>query len=199
MVSAVAEQLATLNDWHLLVLAGGRGSRMDGLDKGLMLINGQPAVLHLQARLSAPAMLVSANRNADRYASLGVRTVADQRQEFCGPLAGLEALFLQCSSSRAVVVPCDMPGLPPSLAQDLLAQLEDEDSIAVAHDGERLQPLCMALSSIRWQEDLSRYLDQGGRSVHGWLEGKSLRVCQFLSAQAFRNLNTAEELTSYQQ
>lgn len=167
---------------------------MEGADKGLMLINGMPAVLHLQSRFEAPFMLVSANRNTDRYAELGVKAVTDRRPGFCGPLAGLEALLLQCSSSLVVVVPCDMPLLPALLPQRLLGQLEGTDDIVIAHDGERLQPLCMALRPTRWRDDLSRYLDRGGRSVQGWLEGKPVQVCQFTSPQAFRNLNTVEDL-----
>jgi molybdenum cofactor guanylyltransferase len=198
MGNVVAEPAATSQHWQLLVLAGGQGSRMEGADKGLMLINGMPAVLHLQSRFEAPFMLVSANRNTDRYAELGVRAVADLRPGFCGPLAGLEALLLQCSSSLVVVVPCDMPLLPALLPQRLLGRLEGTDDIVIAHDGERLQPLCMALRPTRWRDDLSRYLDQGGRSVQGWLEGKPVQVCQFTSPQAFRNLNSVEDLLDHQ-
>ncbi|MEE4251553.1 MAG: molybdenum cofactor guanylyltransferase [Alcanivoracaceae bacterium] len=194
MPSAVAEHTATPADWQLLVLAGGKGSRMEGADKGLMLIEGKPAVSRLQQRFSPPSMLTSANRHADRYAALGVQTVADVRPGFCGPLAGLEALLRQSFSHRAVLVPCDMPWLPASLPQQLLGELAGDDSIVIAHDGERLQPLCMALCPTRWRENLSGYLDQGGRSVHGWLEGKPVQVCQFASPQAFRNLNTVEDL-----
>lgn len=193
----MAEEDQPISGWQLLVLAGGQGSRMNGADKGLMLIDGKPAVLHLQERLSSPSMLVSANRHGDRYLALGVQALADLREGFCGPLAGLEALLQQCRSNRAVVVPCDMPLLPTTLAQDLLGQLENKSDIVVAHDGERLQPLCMALSPASWREDLSLYLDQGGRSVHGWLQDKPLKVCRFDSVRAFRNLNTAEDLADY--
>lgn len=185
-------------DWQLLVLAGGKGSRLGGIDKGLMLINGQPAVLHLQTRLSPSSMLVSANRHADRYAEIGVTTVADRRPEFCGPLAGVEAMLLECKSRQAVVVPCDMPLLPPSLPAELLSHLEGEESIVVVHDGERLQPLCMALTPAIWRDDLSDYLDQGGRSVQGWLEGKPVKVCRLSSGEAFANVNTDEDLAAYQ-
>lgn len=181
-------------DWQLLVLAGGQGNRLGGIDKGLMTIAGQPAVRHLQARFRPPAMRVSANRHHAEYARLGLPAVADWRPGFCGPLAGLEALLAEAGRQRVVVLPCDMPFLPLDLPARLLALLDSRDSLVAAHDGERLQPLCLAFFADAWRDDLSRYLDSGRRSVQGWLDDKPLRLCRFADAAAFRNLNTPADV-----
>jgi molybdenum cofactor guanylyltransferase len=183
-----------IENWQLLMLAGGEGRRLGGIDKGLMRIDGQPALLRLCERFHPPRLLVSANRHLDQYRALGVQPVTDKRGHFAGPLAGLEALLAEAADLPALVVPCDMPSLPGDLPAQLFSQLQNADTIVVAHDGERLQPLCMALWPARWRADLSAWLDQGHRSVHGWLENKPVVVCHFEDPVGFRNINTPENL-----
>lgn len=191
------------SDWQLLILAGGRGERMGGADKGLLVFQGQPLVCHLRDRFAPPRLRISANRHGEDYAGLGLITVPDRRDRFCGPLAGLESLLAAVAEADdgsamapALVVPCDMPWLPADLPMRLLAALSSEDTIAVAHDGERLQPLCLALHPARWRDDLAHYLDQGRRSAFGWLDDKPLQICHWDDPAAFRNLNTPEDWAS---
>ncbi|MFN3712263.1 MAG: molybdenum cofactor guanylyltransferase MobA [Alcanivoracaceae bacterium] len=186
----------TAQDWQLLILAGGRGRRLGGIDKGLMEGNGQPVVRMLHQRFQPPHCLVSANRHAERYCALGFTTVADRRPDFAGPLAGLEALMVAAPDLPAILVPCDMPNLPDDLPAQLLSRLQRRDAIVVAHDGERLQPLCMALWPTYWRDNLAVYLDQGGRSVQGWLDSKQVEVCQFDDGRCFHNINTPADLTN---
>ena len=183
----------TDTDWLLLILAGGLGTRHGGQDKGLLPVRGKPAVLALRERLQAPAVLVSANRHGDAYAALGLTALPDRRPGFHGPLAGLETLLQAAGERLVVVVPCDMPDLPPGLPAHLLAALADAPGdIAVVHDGDRLQPLCLAMNAACWLDDLSRYLDAGHRSVMGWLDDKPQRLCRFDDPAAFRNVNQPE-------
>jgi molybdenum cofactor guanylyltransferase len=182
-------------EWQLLILAGGEGRRLGGVDKGLMPVNGMAAVQHLRDRWQPRHQRVSANRHGDDYRALGLEPVADYRPGFIGPLAGLEALLAVALDMPAVIVPCDMPWLPDSLPAQLLALLQP-DTLVVAHDSERLQPLCMALWPTRWREDLSAYLDHGGRSVQGWLDNKPVTLCRFDDARPFRNINTPEDLNT---
>ncbi len=198
-----SSSLVPPSDWQLLILAGGRGERMGGVDKGLLAFQGRPLVCHLRDRFAPPRLRISANRHDEDYARLGLGTVPDHRDSFCGPLAGLESLLAATMAADdgaatvpAVLIPCDMPWLPADLPARLLAALSGEDTIAVAHDGERLQPLCMALHPARWRDDLGRYLDQGRRSVFGWLDDKPLQVCTWDDPAAFRNLNTPEDWDS---
>ena len=179
--------------WQLLILAGGLGTRHGGQDKGLRLVDGQPAVLALRDRLQPPRLLVSANRHPEAYAALGLVALPDQRSGFLGPLAGLETLLAAAGQGPVVVVPCDMPALPQDLPARLLAQLaKHPEQRVVAHDGERLQPLCLALDASCWLADLRRHLDAGGRSVLGWLDNPPPVICGFDQPAAFRNVNRPE-------
>ncbi len=189
---------ADTQNWSLLILAGGQGSRMDGLDKGLMPVFGQPAVAHLLNRFKPASALISANRNHNHYTQLGIPVFADQRTGFHGPLAGLETLLQQAGDVPVVVIPCDMPALPASLPTQMLAQLHSRQTIVVAHDGERLQPLCLALQAKHWLDDLSSYLDGGGRSAYGWLANKPTSICHFNSPKDFHNINDTSALSQWQ-
>lgn len=180
--------------YSLIILAGGAGRRMQGADKGLLTLNGQPLVAHLLARFRQDDALVSANRNDTVYAQLGARVCADRHSGFQGPLAGVEACLPHALHQHCLIVPCDMPWLPENLPAMLVQARQTDADIAVLHDGERLQPLCMYLDRDIWQDDLSAYLLSGGRSVHGWLANKPLKeVIVHAPANAFRNLNTPDE------
>jgi molybdenum cofactor guanylyltransferase len=178
-------------NWRLLVLAGGRGSRCGFADKGLIDIQGRPAVLHLEQRLCAPQMHVSANRHLDVYRSLGIAAFPDNRPDYSGPLAGLERLLQEPGADRVVVLACDMPYVPDDLALRMLALLDHEDVVVAAHDGQRLQHLCLAFYAPRWRQSLIDFLNSGGKRVQDWVSSfPVLRVCEFSSPSAFINLNT---------
>lgn len=176
----------------LILLAGGAGRRMGGVDKGLLPLAGQPLIRHTLARFAGPhQILISANRNTAAYRALGATVCPDLRPDFPGPLAGIEACLGEAHHDRCVVLPCDMPWLPASLVPALLAASADGTHIAVLHDGERRQPLCMAFSRQQWADDLRRYLDSGQRSVHGWLDNKPVIEVRVAGEQRdFDNLNT---------
>lgn len=179
-------------EWTLVILAGGRGSRAGGIDKGWANWRGKAMIQHLLEHFGkqSPSVIVSANRNLDAYLALGVTVVTDRRTGFSGPLAGLEAAFAVVETECQVIFPCDMPMLPADLPQRLMQARHDDAEISVAHDGVRQQHLCMALNGKYWRENLSAWLDQGGRSVHGWLADKPLRPVSFRSdGRAFANLN----------
>ncbi|OYU46453.1 MAG: molybdenum cofactor guanylyltransferase MobA [Burkholderiales bacterium PBB4] len=123
-----------------LVLAGGRGSRMGGVDKGLQLFRGSPlvqtALLRLHRQVGGPlhGVLINANRNAADYAALGerlwgpgqTRVVADTLEDFAGPLAGFLVGLHHCTTDFLLTVPCDSPLFPLDLAQRLHLALQCE-------------------------------------------------------------------------
>jgi molybdenum cofactor guanylyltransferase len=181
-----------IDNWSLIILAGGRGLRAGGIDKGWADWQGTPMIRHLLQRFgrNCPRIIVSANRHLDEYRALGVTVATDLRADFPGPLAGIEAALAATDMPRQVILPCDMPLLPEDLPARLLAALHSEQDISVAHDGSRQQHLCLALSGRYWQTNLSEWLNEGGRSVHGWLQDKPLqRVNCAEQAGAFINLN----------
>ncbi len=212
-----------INHITALVLAGGRGARMGGVDKGLQPFRGQPLVQHALVRLAAQdggplhGVLVNANRNPELYlqqaqAFFGSGTamvVADRVQDFSGPLAGFDAAMAVCSSPLLLTVPCDSPLFPLDLASRLLnALLAAEADVAVAQaleaapDGRqvlRSQPVfCLMKTSLH--ESLSTFLTAGGRKIDAWTAQHRVVHVPFNTADddpnAFANANTLDELRS---
>jgi len=125
-----------------LILAGGQARRMSGEDKGLVDLAGRPMVERVieALRPQVGSLLLSANRNLDRYAAYGYPVVADELDGFQGPLAGVLSALRSVATEFMVAVPCDAPCLPPDLVQRLHAScLADTADAAVVHDGRRLR------------------------------------------------------------
>ena len=178
-----------------LILAGGRGQRLGGVDKGLQLWRGTPLVDHALARLAPQVreVLVSANRNAADYATRGVRVLGDASDDFPGPLAGILAGLRAASTPWLAVVPCDSPRLPVDLFARLAAGVGDAAG-AVVQRG-RLEPVCCLLST-GLADALERHLAEGGRKVEGWVARHAVPVTfdRPDDAEAFANVNTPEDL-----
>lgn len=179
-----------------LVLAGGRGTRMGGLDKGLVELDGKPLVAHVLARLAPQvgALLISANRNLDRYAALGAPVVTDPPEHgpFAGPLAGIRAALAALRTPWLAVVACDTPNLPLDLVERLAAGL-DGARASVAAAGGRTHALCCLLHSAL-RASLDEALARGERRVAAWLAGVGARTVEFADAEAFVNCNAAADL-----
>src|SRR5438270_2629092 len=127
-----------------LVLAGGQGSRMGGVDKGLQPFRGKPMVAHVLERLAPQVgtILVNANRNADAYSAFGHRVIADEIEGFAGPLAGFERGLAHATTPLVVTVPCDSPFLPLDLVARLRRALDaGEAQLAVAKTSDQAHPV----------------------------------------------------------
>lgn len=178
-----------------LVLAGGRGSRMGSVDKGLQPFDGEPLVAHVSRRIApqAATVIVSANRNRDAYEATGHRIVADIVAGQPGPLAGLHAGLSACTTDYLVTVPCDAPFLPLDLVARLSQAFDDDVDLTVARTGSGLHPV-FSLMRRTVVDDLARYLASDGRAVHRWIERLRHRAVSFDDEQAFVNLNTLADL-----
>lgn len=183
-----------------LILAGGLGRRMGGVDKGLALLDARPLAAHALGRLSPQvgSTLINANRNGEAYARLGVPVIPDLHDDFAGPLAGLEAGLAACRTPYLVCVPCDSPFLPADLVPRLAdALLAGQASIAVARTGEQLHPV-FALMRRDVLADLQAFLHAGGRRMESWLQRLCWVACAFDDeAEAFANINTTDELRAH--
>lgn len=188
-----------------LVLAGGRGSRMGNVDKGLQPFRSTTMVEHVLARLRPQVgpVAISANRNLDAYRAFDVMVlpdeVADGVEPFAGPLAGLEVGLRHCATPYLLAVPCDSPFLPDDLAARLFAALEKADAdvayAATQEAGMRVQahPV-FCLVRVDRLPALSSYLAEGGRRVDGWYRDLKAVEVIFDDVDAFRNINTLDEL-----
>ena len=178
-----------------IVLAGGQGRRMGGVDKGLQLLHGKPMVAAVLARLAPQVdeILINANQNLETYAGFGHRLVPDAIGGFAGPLAGLHAALGAAAHPLVLTVPCDSPFLPLDLFSRLEAGLK-QNELAVAKTGDQPHPV-FALVRTSVRRNLEEFLSGGGRKIDAWYA--SLRVIEVPfddEADAFRNINTREEL-----
>ncbi|MBI3575217.1 MAG: molybdenum cofactor guanylyltransferase [Gammaproteobacteria bacterium] len=180
-----------------VILAGGRGQRLGGADKGLALLAGRPLVEYAIAALTPQVgdLCISANRNLERYAAYGYRVIPDGVAGYAGPLAGLLSAMDIASTPFVLCVPCDAPAVPADLGARLHAALVREHAVlAVAHDGVRLQPL-FAMLHRALAPTLRAYLEEGGRAAGRFMRTQAAAIVDFSDrAQAFVNVNTPGDL-----
>ena len=181
-----------------VIMAGGKGRRMGGEDKGLLQIRGKPMIQYVLEALRPQVgrILINANRNQDRYRQLGYPVVADISGDFLGPLAGMASALQASDTEYLLTVPCDSPLLPASLAEVLFQALHRQQAeISVATDGQRMQPV-FALLRRSLLPSLLEYLDNGGRKIDTWYAQHSTALADCSAfPDAFLNVNTPEEQT----
>lgn len=179
-----------------VVLAGGRGRRMGGEDKGLLALHGRPLASYALDALGevAEMRLINANRNLETYESLGFPVIQDANDRFDGPLAGFLSAMRAAVTPYMLTVPCDTPRLSGKLLQRLVDRLETSGAnIAVAHDGERLHPVVM-LAETCLADDLQAYLDAGERKVENWVRRQRWVSVDFSDAPgALDNINAPDD------
>ena len=183
-----------------LILAGGRGSRMGAVDKGLQPFRGYPMVMHVLMRLAPQVghVLVSANQNLAAYEALGYPVVIDAVQGYAGPLAGLHAGLSQCETEYLVSAPCDSPFLPLDLAARLVAgYVAQSADVAVAKTDCQAHPVfCLVRTAL--VDHLGEFLANGGRKIDVWYASLVVAEVEFDDADAFRNINTLDELKRFE-
>ena len=182
-----------------VILAGGRGTRMGGVDKGLAMLAGRPFVEHVIAAIEPQvgALMISANRNLERYRAYGYPVVSDGFDGFQGPLAGICAGLGAAVTPFVATLPCDSPRPSAQLVSRLYQTLAREQAdVAVADDGRRLHPVfCLVKTSLH--ESLYDFLRGGGRKIDRWFERVATVPCDFSDqAESFANLNTPEEVAA---
>lgn len=211
----------TLADVTAVLLAGGRGSRMGGVDKGLVLLDGQPLAAHALQRLLAQqggplgAVRINANRHPERYQALADQwlgagsspVLPDAVPDFSGPLAGMAAGLAHCPTPLLLTVPCDSPRFPLDLAQRLLQGLQTSGAdLAMVQTRRQLAPgqwhsakqPVFCLMKVELAEGLAAFLAQGGRKIGAWAAEQAVVYVPFDDADygsnAFANANTQDEL-----
>ena len=194
-----------------LILAGGRGSRMGGVDKGLQAFRGQPLALHTLQRLQRQQgqplaqVMINANRNLPIYEAFGAPVWPDTLSDFAGPLAGFMTGLAHCDTPLLLTVPCDTPLFPLDLLQRMQAALQQNQAeLAVAtaceEDGQsRAQPV-FCLMRVELLASLTAFTQQGGRKIDAWTGLHRTVLVPFDrpddDPQAFFNANTVAQLHS---
>ncbi|MDI1361933.1 molybdenum cofactor guanylyltransferase MobA [Methylotenera sp.] len=180
-----------------IILSGGRATRMNGVDKGLVLLQSKSLIQHVIERLTRQVdeILINANRELAQYQALGYPVLQDEVEDFLGPLAGFSLGLQHAQHDYVLTVPCDSPLLPVDLAQRLMAALvENKAEIAVASsDGSTHPVFCLCKETVL--PSLTAYLQQGERRVSTWQKSLQYIEVDFSDRnEAFTNLNTFEDL-----
>lgn len=190
-----------------LILAGGRGSRMGHVDKGLQLFHGKPLAAHAIARLAPQvrSIAINANRHGDDYAALGAAFDAplwpDMLPDFPGPLAGLHSGLTHCTTDYLAAVPCDSPLFPADLVATLIIALQQRKADAAFaitgndgdDEGQQRHPVfCLLKKTLL--PSLTHFLQNDGRKMERWFTEVHAIGVHFDDEAAFSNINTLQEL-----
>lgn len=184
-----------------LILAGGKGSRMGGVDKGLQAFRGRRLVDHVYERLAPQVggIIINANQNQEAYRTFGVRVVSDAIGGYAGPLAGFHAGLWVSKRPFLASVPCDSPFLPEDLIERLYARIDETGAeLAVAKTGDQPHPV-FSMMRRGVLDHLSDFLKDGGRKIDAWYATLSVVEVAFDDEpDAFSNINTLEELENWE-
>ncbi len=182
-----------------VVLAGGLARRMNKQDKGLILYRNKPLVTYALNALSAVAekVYINANRNLNEYNQFDYEVISDRTDSFDGPLAGILSAMSHASTEILLVIPCDSPLVKAAHLEKLLIEINKEETeIAVAYDGQRIQPVFLGLKTSL-KNSLNNYLLAGNRKIDVWLQQHQLTQVDFSeNAEIFLNINTMSELNA---
>ncbi len=185
-----------------VIIAGGKATRMGGMDKGLVPLAGKPMIRYVidALRPQVAELLINTNRDLDAYRSFGFPVVSDHIPGYLGPVAGITTALEASTRDLVLTAPCDAPLLPPDLATRLHEQmLESGAAICVPHDGTRLQPL-FGLYHRSLAADMRRFLHHGDRKLLLWLELQAFATADFSDRpEGFNNINAPEDLTKIEQ
>jgi molybdopterin-guanine dinucleotide biosynthesis protein A len=184
-----------------VILAGGKARRLNGRDKGLEPFSGRPLVEWVVAALAPQVggLVINANRNQETYGRLGYPVIADQLDDFQGPLAGFASAMAAASTPWILTVPCDGPFLAPDLAARLVAALKRDDAeLAVASDGRRMQPV-HALLPVSLAPNLAAFLSEGERKIDRWYARHRVAVADLSDRpESFANINSEADFARLQ-
>jgi len=183
------------NTIDVLILAGGKAQRLNGVDKGLTIVNGKPLIQHCVERLcyNNLNLIISANRNQEKYACYADHIASDTIGDFKGPLAGIYSALNFVQSEHLLVIPCDMPFSPLNLYFTLKNKINNSNTCAIVHEG-RIEPLLL-LVKRNHIASIINYLNNGRRSVIGWLKtSQCTYVEQTGDSIQFFNINTSQDI-----
>lgn len=158
--------MSSLPACSVIILAGGRGQRMGGLDKGLIDWRGAPLVAHVHqvVRPWSDDLIISCNRNQDAYAAFADQLVGDAEADYPGPLAGVIAGLAAARYDWVLLLACDAPRIDRALLDDLLRTAVSADCAAMVRQGGYWQPMFSVLPQ-RLRAPLQQAWDEGERSL----------------------------------
>jgi molybdenum cofactor guanylyltransferase len=183
----------------LVILAGGRGSRMSGQDKGLLEWQGKPLIEHILKNITPVIknIIINANRNTEVYQQYGYPVIGDDTEEYAGPLAGMLAALRSANTPYIMTLPCDAPSTAPAMIEQFCDTHEQrQQRLYVAGTDDGLQPV-YAMINTSLLDNLAKYLAEGNRKTQSWLKDNNAVVIHFdQRVTSFFNINTEDEYRS---
>jgi molybdopterin-guanine dinucleotide biosynthesis protein A len=183
------------NNITTVILSGGRSSRMQGEDKGLILLNDKPLISYVVDVVDdrAGRLLISANRNIDAYQQYG-EVIRDELTDFQGPLAGIAKAMAEADTLYLLILPCDSPLVNEILVDRLIQCMADKDmDICVADDGSHIHPT-FAIMKTSLKDNLLAFLDSGERKLGLWIEQNNFQKVDCSDQpKVFINLNNPQD------
>ncbi|MBT7044864.1 MAG: molybdenum cofactor guanylyltransferase [Gammaproteobacteria bacterium] len=189
-----------IEDITVVILAGGKGRRMGGQDKGLVNYKNSSLVKHVIDAISQQSdkIIINANRNLDEYSAFGYPVVEDTLNDFQGPLAGFLAAMSNVSTDYILTMPCDGPVIIDDYVNKMKQGLNESTAVlAIASDGTRMQPV-YALIPLKLADSLQQFLLTGERKIDLWYQQQDFTLVEFeAESEFFTNINTPQDLKKY--
>ncbi len=188
------------NDVAVCILAGGKGSRLGGIDKGLFLLSGRPLIEYCIERIRKQVrnITINANRNLAKYQAYSFDVITDLHSDSIGPLGGIQVALEKIDSDFICFVPCDCPLIPLNLIQNLYEPYTNHDydlSIALV-EGKYQPTFFMAKKSLK--NSLGKFIDRGGRKIMHWIKQTNFITVEFTDPKHFVNLNSKKDIQDFE-
>lgn len=188
-MNKIAEQVSGI------ILAGGEGKRVGGIDKGLLEYRGKPLIEHVIEKITPQVddIVISANRNTKQYQRYSEKVIADETAQYLGPLAGIYAALPHCRHDRVLIVACDTPFLPTDII-DKFNRSKPETHLHIATSNNRLQLVMMLHKNLH--RSIGQALIDGQLRLMQWVKSQQPEMVEFEDESAFRNFNNNDEFDS---
>ena len=178
-----------------IILAGGEGKRVGGVDKGLIEYKNRPLIEHVINAIEPQIdeLVISANRNIARYKNYSDKVISDNSQHYLGPLAGINAALPHCRHEHVLVVPCDTPFLPGDIITQFLSR-RDDAQLYIAESNKKMQPVMLLHKTLL--NSLRHSLDNNERRLMFWVKSQQPEIIKFADATAFKSFNHSDDFAA---
>ena len=186
------------NDLSIGILAGGKATRMNNKDKGLINLKGKPFVERLIEIIKPHTsnIIINANRNISEYEKYGYPVIRDEMEDFQGPLSGIYSMLKSSSSKYLFTLPCDCPNFKWEVIELFMKNVTSKE-LYIAHNHDRSQPVFMLISKSKLNS-LKDFLENGERKIDSWYQRNDHEYIYFEKERHFfDNINTLEQLSKY--
>jgi molybdopterin-guanine dinucleotide biosynthesis protein A len=183
------------NKVSCIILAGGEGKRVGGVDKGLLEYKGKRLIEHVIKAVSPQVddLVISANRNTEHYRCYTDKVISDETTQYLGPLAGISAALAHCKHDRVLIVPCDTPFLPQDIIEKFLSARPGAD-IYIAEAVNKLQPVMLIHKNLH--NSIRQSLEEEERRLMFWVRSQHPVIISFPVEAAFKNFNHSDDFAA---